>query len=132
VVDVWHIHIIPLDAAADFLAAALAGDAEARRLLAACRDVHRRLATVTEPSHSTTSCMVCNTRFWRGHAPEVIVLVAEYDNDDDAPTTFGICGRCYDTHATALSIKNAVLAGCGVRLGTPLRQRPLPVAAGHA
>jgi hypothetical protein len=133
VVCVWHIRIVPRSAAADILAEAIAGDAEAKRLLAACSNVHRRINVVTEPNHATTSCMICDTGFWRGHAPEVIVLVAEYDNDDAAPSTFVICADCFAAHHTAQAIKAAVLAGYSAALGEPLRQLPLLVAmTGHA
>ena len=115
------------------LADAIAGDVEARRLLAACSNVHRRINVVTEPSQATSSCMICGARFWRDYTPEVIVVVGEYDNDDATPGVFGICSACVATHNTARALKNAVLAGYGARLGEPLRQLPPLVAtAGHA
>jgi hypothetical protein len=126
---VWHIRIVPPNAAADILA----GDREAKRLLAACGNVHQRISVVAERSQATSSCTICGARFWRRHAPEVIVLVAEYDNDDATPTTFGICARCYATHNTARALAAVALAGCGALLGEPLRELPWPVAAaGHA
>jgi hypothetical protein len=132
VVDVWHIHIIPPDAAADILAAALAGNAEARRLLPACGKVHRRLARVTEPSNASSSCAICDRGFWRARAPEVIVLVAEYGNDDAAPSTFGICGRCYTRHHSTRPLMAAALDGSSALLGISLRQLPPIAMTGHA
>jgi hypothetical protein len=130
---IYGIRIVPPSAAADILADAIAGDTEAKRLLAACADAHRRIKAVTEPSQTTSSCMICDARFWRDHTPEVIVVVGEYDNDGATPGVFGICSACFATHNTARALKNAVLAGCGARLGEPLRQLPMPIAtAGHA
>ena len=108
---VWHICIVPPSAGVDIFTAALAGDVEAQRLLAACSNVHRRINVVTEPSQATASCMICDARFWRDHTPEVIVVVGEYDNDDATPGVFGICSACVATHNTARALKNAVLAG---------------------
>jgi hypothetical protein len=132
VVDIWRIDIVPPDAAADILAAALAGNAEARRLLTACGNVHRRLARATEPSNASSSCAICDRGFWRAHAPEVVVLVAEYDNDDAAPTTFGICGRCYARHHTTRALMAAALDGSSALLGITLRQLPPIAMTGHA
>jgi hypothetical protein len=131
---VWHIRIVPPNAAADILAAALAGDVEAQRLLAACGNVHRCINVVTEPSPATSSCMICDTPFWRGHAPEVIVLVSQYGNVTTPRQAYSASAVLASPRTTPLEPSRMPSLSAAAHVSVnPLRQLPPPVAtAGHA
>jgi hypothetical protein len=129
---VWHIRVLRQDDAAAITDAALAGNQEATLLLSSSASVARQIKALTEPNAAALTCLLCSEPLWQGNLPTAIVIVTEWD-DAAALDTHAVCCDCFSMHRTKHALASAVLTGCGARLGTPLRQLPLPVAmAGHA